>query len=139
MERGVEAGDRRDVRELVGDGVDRGERPGLVQRRQFGEVLELLADVAVESGGAGEHGPAVDDAVADDIGPAPLPYQGAELIGVDVGRQVRLLDDAVGVIEQAQLQTRRAAVHDQDVHPGQAWTDQVQFVIAGSSSPWARV
>ncbi len=73
MERGVEAGHGRQVGQDGADRLEGGERLGLVERREVGEVAQPGDDVRVEPDGAGEARAAVDDPVADGVDGAERP------------------------------------------------------------------
>ena len=82
VERRVEAGHGRNVREHGGDGGHRVERGGLVQRRERRELPQCFGDLGVEPHGSGEPRAAVDHAVRDRVGAAQAVERLAELLGV---------------------------------------------------------
>ena len=65
MERGIEAGDLRDVGRRRGDERDGREIVRLVQRRQRHQRLERGHDARIDPDRRGEFGAAVDDAMAE--------------------------------------------------------------------------
>src|SRR5438067_9075212 len=67
MEGGVEAGDRRLVRECLRDGRERRQRLRLMQRREIGQLIERARDVLVDLNRPAEALAAVDDPVPDRI------------------------------------------------------------------------
>ena len=140
VERGVEAGHGRDVGQLRGDGVERGEGLGLVQWGEVGQLLQLLSHCLVDADRAGERRAPMHDAMTDRGGLTPALQGFDELGGVDPVRSRREICAApdVVVLEQAQLQARGSGVDDQYEHRSIP-PDQVQSAMAGSSSPCSRV
>ena len=118
VEGGVEAGDGRHVGRELGHGVERGQRLGLVQRRQVGERLELGPHVAVDHHRLPVALAAVDDPVPDCVEAPQLlerPTQVVVAQPVDRG-QVLGAEHVVVVAHQPQLQARRTRVDHQDPH-----------------------
>ena len=141
VEGGVEAGDGRERPALRGDRIERGQGLGLMQGGEVGQVPQLLAYVIIDQCRAGEDRSAVHDAVTGHVGLAPAIQKLAQPESVQSGgpgRQVGAPGDGVLVVEQAQLEARRAGVDDQYRHR-QPRPGQVQPEIAGSSSPCSRV
>ena len=67
VKRRVEAGDRGHVGQGAADGGDAGQRRGLVQRCELGELAQRGHDVVVDEHGVAEARAAVHDAVADGV------------------------------------------------------------------------
>ena len=94
VERGVEAGDLRQLRRALQQRADRREVVRLVQRRERHELLELRHDRGVDADRRGVVGAAVDDAMADR--------------GEPVVRAVRRLQPVEDVRERAVVAELRA-------------------------------
>jgi hypothetical protein len=109
VEGGVETCYRDDVGQPRGDRVERGQRLRLMQRRQIGQIPQLLLDGLVDANRTGEAGTAVHDAMTDHIGRVPLAQHFDEVGGVEPVRtdgQIRAVFELVVPVEQAQLETR---------------------------------
>jgi hypothetical protein len=68
VKRRVEACDRGDVRQCAADRIQRGERLGLVQRRELDELAERRLRLAVDQRRLAEALAAVHDPVPDGVG-----------------------------------------------------------------------
>src|SRR5579859_1697442 len=102
VERGVEARYRRYPWQQSGHQVEAGQRRGLMQRRQAGQVAELCSYLLVDEHGGPEPRAAVHDSVTYYFWRhgAFDEFTGS---GVVSGAQVRLADDGLAV-EQAELE-----------------------------------
>ena len=112
----VEAGDGGSPRERRGDGGDGGQGRRLVQRRQGGQLPQLLQTLGVEPDRSAEPRPAMDDPVPDGVDPARLGDGRAKGSGVEAASfllHLVLLQEPVPPVEQAQLQAAGARVYDQ--------------------------
>ena len=77
MKGGVEAGDGRQLGQPLGDGVERGQRLGLVKRREIDELAQLPLNVRVDPHRLAQARAAMHDAVADRVG---LAERGAQRV-----------------------------------------------------------
>ena len=151
----VEAGDGRQLREQPGDGIERGQRLGLVQGGEIDELAQVRLDGRVDphrardsarrharcDGRSRRPRPAASRARRAARHRPPLPaVPGAP------ARRVRV----VLPVEQRQLEAARAGVDDQDAqargYPGAPGTagpvlapGQRQSMTSGGSSPCSRV
>ena len=116
VERGVEAGHCRNIRQQPAQRVDTGDTTRLVQRREFGERGDACPHSPVDEDRLGELGAAVHDPVADDIeaGSARRPVvrgqavqKCLQFLGFVVAGplpEIQFVDDLVVVGQQADLQ-----------------------------------
>ncbi len=119
VEGGVEAGDRRHVRQGRLDRLERGKRLRLVERGQIGERPESLDDLAVDAHRPRVQRPAVDDPVADRVH-RPEPRDGpcnGDDVGLAAGRgQVRRLHDPIVAGRAPGASGCSTRVDDEDPH-----------------------
>jgi hypothetical protein len=107
VERGIEAGDGRHIREHRGHRVQCGQRLRLVQRGQVGESLKLFPDARVDRDRSAEQAAAVHDPVP---GRVHIPERLDR--GLDRGRVLRAAGrrqvggagDRIRVVDDAQLE-----------------------------------
>jgi hypothetical protein len=120
MKRGIEAGNRGGVRQRRRDRIERGDRFGLVQRREVDQAAQCGLDVSVDQHGVVKPLTAVHDPVSDHVGAVESrrPDLVAQLRRVD-GRsrrvQLRGRDGPVASVQQGQLDRARPRVDDEDV------------------------
>ena len=143
VERGVEAGHRGRAGQHGGHRVERGERLGLVQRREVGERLEPPPHLGVDEHRRGVQRPAVHDPVPDRV------HRAERLDRRLDRRRCRRRRRAARAgrrrpsprrhgAEDAQLEAARPGVDDE--HPGcrvasMGYARHVQSLISGASSP----
>ena len=118
MERGVEAGDGRNIGQDCVDELERAERLRLVERCEVGERVDPPKDSVVDPHRADELVAAVDDTVADRVdGSEPLHRLAHRLLLGAAARDRQVLRRHQGVVvEDRQLQAARAGVDDEDAH-----------------------
>ncbi len=98
-----------------------------MQRSKLHELRDLLADARVDHDRVAKPIPAVNHPVRD-------PFDARRHTG-----EILEADGALVVVDEMQLQARRAGVDDEDVgHAGPAQPGQVQSRISGGSSPCSR-
>ncbi len=137
MERGVEAGHVRRAGRRPAGRFDRGDAPGLVERRQRRQLPQPGDHRIVDDDRPGERGTAVHDAVPDrvDRGHPRDELADGRVVAVPVG-QVVLVEDRVRGVEDRQLERARTGVDDQQRHELPV---HFQSRTSGRSSPIARV
>ena len=98
MERGVEAGDLRQLRKALADRADRRKVVRLVQRRERHEALELRDHLVVDQNRLRVDRPAMDDAMPDGgkVDAVLLPQHGAG--DLDRGGEIAHLAGLIGLI-----------------------------------------
>ena len=115
VEGGVEARDRGHVGQGPADGGHAGQRRGLVQGSEVGELVQRGHDVVIDERGLAEAHAAVHDPVAHGVRRGQSVERGFE--GRTVGRrQVVFGLELVGGPEQTQLEAAGARVDDEDAH-----------------------
>ena len=156
VEGGVEARDLRHVRQRSSDRVERGQRLGLMKRRERRQLAELGLDVLVDDHRIAKALASVNDPVPGDVGGGgQLGESGRHDVGLDHSARCRELtrpELAVVRVEQRQLQAARPGVHHQHAHvwrypgtprAGSSRADSppghVQSRTSGGSSPCSRV
>jgi hypothetical protein len=116
VERGVEAGGRLDAAEPARHGVDGGERPRLVQRREGDQLLQPAAKVVVDPGRRPEVLAAVHHAMPDRVWRRE-PVEslcGERRAAGPVDRP--LGDRPIVCVEYPELQAARARIDDEQPH-----------------------
>ncbi len=113
---GVEAGERRHLRELGCDGIDGGQCGPVVQRGQLAQRLQSGPHVVVDQGCRRELVAAMDHPVPDGIDGPDRRHEGRKGLGeMVIGRaQVAGRLHLVGSIDEPQLYALRAGVDDQN-------------------------
>ena len=149
MESRVKASDRRQLRQRRRDGIERGERLGLMKRSEVAQLAHPRLRIGVDPHRLAEALTSVNDAVPNSIRFAQHRVErGSELIRVHLrARSIELPrgDHSVIAVEQRQLQAAGARVDDQDPHRC-AYVDRASFapgqhqsVTSGGSCPCSRV
>jgi len=119
VERGVEARHLGNVWPTGLQAEDGGDGGWVLERGQFGELLETALDAGLEKQGARELEASVHDAVPDDIdGGGALEGAAEELADRARIRHLQVTSHELNVIvpEDAELQTARPGVDDQHSH-----------------------
>jgi hypothetical protein len=119
VERRIEAGHRRNARQDLVHGIQRGQRLRLVEWRQVGEGSEAGDDIWADQNRAHKLGTAMDDAVADSInGPETLDRpSSASLVGLALRRRkISSGGYPIFVVQESKLQASRSGVDDQYPH-----------------------
>jgi hypothetical protein len=114
----IEAGKGRHIGQRGADGVQRRQGLRLMQRRELGQLLQLLLDVALDSHRRTEALAAVDDPMPHRVGFAHTgPKRVEQLAWVDLcAWRVELVGSEclLARVEQGELHAAGASVDDQD-------------------------
>ncbi len=141
VERGVETGDRGDIRQQGAHGVDGCERACLVYWRKVSELGKRRDNAVVDQDRGGEAVATVYHPVADGTGIGGAAEAINECDKFLARRlavpwlHVQRRFDAVTRAEQAQLQAARTGVNDQDAHQDRSATVTRLASVLPASSP----
>jgi hypothetical protein len=146
VERGVEAGDRRQGGASLGRRRGGGQRLGLVQRGERGQPPQLVREGLVEPRRRAAPA-AVHDPVGDRVGLPQALQRRCQGLGIELAAvELDLVNpgDAVVAVQQPQLDRARPRVdreHPHGGHPAQAGgrPGSRQSRTSGASSPCSRV